>query len=212
MKVICTCLILFVAGNVWSQEAMTPKRFKELIATAGDTNALRAELASFPFWRTAACDLTMRWQDGRVFRETCPANARTIAGKYIVFSVASKYYQQTMYSIAGYDEKASAVRQWALSGDTVLESTMIFDSEKKVSASTSRYSPGFMEISAGTFSDKEMTDHTVVYKDGTLFMTRDSRTWPIDGAVKVEPGGATKGSEPIRSGTNQTSSVGGSRR
>ena len=176
---------------------MTPKRFKELVATAGDTDALRPELATLPFWRSAKCSITMRYQDGKVSKEDCTQTAKTIAGKYIVFSMDSQYYKQTMHAIAGFDEKASAVRQWGLFGDTLTEATMIFDPETKVSASTSRYGDGFMEISAGSCSDREMTDHSVVYKDGVLFMTRDAKTRPIVTAPKGEPDGAAKGSLPV---------------
>jgi hypothetical protein len=210
MKAVCVCLVLLIAGSVWSQE-MTPKRLRELVATAGDTNALRPELAALPFWRDAKCSITMRYQDGKVFKEDCAQTAKTIAGKYIVFSVDSQYYKQTMHAIAGFDDKASAVRQWGLFGDTLTEATMIFDPETKVSASTSRYGDGFMEISAGSCSATEMTDHTVVYKDGVLFMTRDAKTRPIVTARKAE-GGAANGESPIRSETNRTSSAAGFRR
>jgi len=176
MKSLCACLVFLIAGNFWSHGQMTPKRFRELVATAGDTNALRPELASLPFWRDAKCSITMKYQDGRVFREDCTLTAKTIAGNYIVFSMDSLYYKQTMHGIAGYDVKASAVRQWGLFGDTLTEATMIFDPERKVSASTSRYGDGFMEISAGCYAGTEMTDHTVVDKDEILFMTRDVKT------------------------------------
>ena len=211
MKAVCVCLVLLLAGSAWSQE-MTPERFRELVATAADTNALRPELAALPFWRSAKCSITMRYEDGKVFKEDCTQTAKTIAGKYIVFSMDSQYYKRTMHAIAGFDEKASAVRQWGLFGDTLTEATLIFDPETKVSASTSRYGDGFMEISAGSCSDTEMTDHTVVYKDGVLFMTRDAKTRPIVTARKIEPDGAANGSQPIRSETNTTPSAPGSRR
>jgi hypothetical protein len=209
MKALCLSLVLVIAGNAWSQEEMTPKRFRELVATAGDTNALRPELASLPFWRDAKCSITMKYQDGKVFREECTQIAKTVAGKYIVFSMDSQYYKQTMHAIAGYDDKASAVRQWGLFGDTLTEATMIFDPKSKVSASTSRYGDGFMEISAGSCSGTEMTDHTVVYKDGVLFMTRDAKTWPTGAIPKVEPDGAANGSQPIRSVQNPASAAAG---
>lgn len=189
MKAFCICLVLLIAGNAWSQE-MTPTRFRELVATAGDTNALRPELAQLPFWRDAKCSITMKYQNGKVFKEDCTQTAKTITGKYIVVSMDSKYYKQTMHAITGYDEKAPAIRQWTLFGDTLTEATMIFEPKTKVSASTSRYGDGFMEISAGSCSDKEMTDHTVVYKDGVLFMTRDEKTRPIVTARKFEPNDA----------------------
>ncbi len=210
MKALCACLIVFIAGSAWSQDEMTPKRFRELVATRGDTNALRPELASLPVWRAAKCSITMKYQDGRVFRESCTQKAKTIAGKYIVFSMDSHYYKQPMYAIAGYDEKASAVRQWGLFGDILTEATMIFDPEKKVSASTSRYGDGFMEISAGTYSDTEMSDHTVVYKDGALFMIRDAKTRPIAGIPKVESGRPANRSQPVGSETNRMPTAAGS--
>jgi len=142
MKALCVCLVLLIAGNAWSQ-GMTPARFKELLATAGDTNTLRPELAALPFWRDAKCIITMKYQDGKIFKEDCSQTAKTIAGKYIVFSMYSHYYKQTMHAVAGYDEKASAIRQWGLFGDTLTEATMIFDPKTKVSASTARYGDGF---------------------------------------------------------------------
>jgi len=210
MKALCACLLLLIVEIACSQE-MTPERFRQLVATAGDTNALRPELAALPFWRDAKCSITMKYQDGKIFKEDCTQTAKTIAGRYIVFSMDSQYYKQTMYAVAGYDEKASAIRQWGLFGDTLTEATMIFDPKTKVSASTARYGDGFMEICAGICSDTEMTDHTVVYKDGVLYMTRDAKTCPAT-ARKVEPDGAANGSQPFSLETNRTSSTAGSRR
>jgi len=165
---------------------MTPEHFKRLVAAPGDTNALRPELASLPFWRESRCSVTMRYQDGKVFREECVQTAKTVAGRYIVFSMESQYYKQTMNAIAGYDDKALAVRLWGLYGDTMTEATMVFDQEKKTSASTSSYVGGFMEISVGSYSDTEMSEHTLVYKDGVLFMTRDVKTRPVVSPTKVD--------------------------
>ena len=198
------CLAFLVTGVAWSQEAMTPELFNKLVATPGDTNSLRPELASLPFWRDAKCSVTLKYQDGKVFKEECIQSAKTIGGRYIVFSTDSQYYKQTMHAVAGYDEKASAIRQWGLFGNTLTESTMIFDSEKKTSASTSTYAGGFMEISVGSCSDKEMSDRALVYKDGVLFMTREVKTWPIAAAKKVESDGVESGSQ-----TNSTPSSAG---
>ena len=211
MKILCVFLFLLNAGSAWSQEEMTPKRFRELVATPGDTNSLRSELASLPFWRNARCSITMKYQDGKVFKEDCMQTAKTIGGRYIVFSMESQYYKQTMHAVAGYDGKASAIRQWALYGDTLTEATMIFDPEKNLSASTSRYGDGFEEISVGSCSETEMSDPTLVYKGGVLFMTRDAKTRPVVTTTGVEPYGSANGRQPIRSETNRTSSEAGSR-
>ena len=177
---------------------------------AGDTNALRPELASLPFWKNATVSITMKYQDGKVFKEDCIQTAKTVAGKYIVFSTKSQYYKQTMHAIAEYDEKALAIRHWGLFGETLTKATMIFDPEKKLSASTARYGEGFEEISVGSCSEAEMSDHTLVYKDGILFMTRDAKTRPVPTGTRGEPGGAANRSQPIGSGTNRASSAAGS--
>ncbi len=190
------CLVSLFAEVAWSQEPMTLEQFKKLVDTPGDTNALRPELASLPFWRNARCSISLKYQDGRVFKEECARTAKTVGGKYIVFSTDSQYYKQTMHAIAGYDENASANRQWGLFGDTLTEATMIFDPERKTSASTATYAGGFIEISVGSHSEKEMSDHTLVYKDGVLFMTRDVKTWPIVAPTKADQTGATNGGLP----------------
>ena len=173
MKIpLCAFFAFLVINIVSAQEAMTPERFKQLIAAPGDTNALRPELASLPFWKTSKCSMTMKWQNGKIFKEDCLQTAKTVEGKFIVFGLDSKFYNQTNYAIAEYDGRASAIRLWGLYGDTLIFSTMVFDRERKISAATSSYAD-FMEISVGSSSTNEMSDHTLVYKDGVLFMTRD---------------------------------------
>ncbi len=190
---------------------MTLERFKKIVAAPGDTNALRPELASLPFWRNAKCSFAVKYQDGRTFKEECDSRAKTVEGRYIVYSLDSQHYKQTMYAITGYDEKASTIRDWGLFGDTVTEATTVFDPARKVSAWTSNYGDGFMEISVKSYSNEGMTAHDLVYKDGILFMTRDVKLWPIPGATKVEEGPAN-GTRSIRSETNSTPSAAGSRR
>jgi hypothetical protein len=200
MKTItCIFLALFVTETAWSQETMNAERFKRLITSPGDNQALRPELASLPFWTNAICSVTLKYPDGKVFKEECAQTARTVAGNYVVFATESKYYNQTMYSIAGYDAKASAVRMWGLFGDVVTEGTMIFDREKKISALTANYGEGFMEISVGSASEKELSDHALVYKDGVLFMTRDVRTRPAATTTtgKADAKSKANPSEPV---------------
>ncbi len=213
MKTIsCILFVSFIARVALCQEPMTPELFRKLVSTPGDTNALRSELASLPFWREAKCSNIMKYQDGTVFKEEGVQTAKTIDGTYIVFSFDSKYYKQTIYGVAGYDEKASAIKEWGLFGDTLTEETMNFDLRRKISSATSTYGDGFLEISVGSSSDKEMTDRALVFKKGVLFMTRETTTWPIAKLENTEHDNPTNGSMPIDSGTNQTPSATGSRR
>jgi hypothetical protein len=208
----CIYLTLLVTTILWGQEQMTLERFRKIVATPGDTNALRPQLASLPFWRNAKCSIALRYQDGRTFNEECDSRAKTVEGRYIVYSLDSQYYKQTMYSITGYDENASTIRDWGLFGDTVTEATVVFDPAHKVSAWTSSYGSGFMEISVKSYSDQEMTAHDLVYTNGILFMTRDVKVRPTSGATKLERDGPANGSQPVRPKTNQPSAAAGSGR
>jgi hypothetical protein len=172
--------VIGITGVVSGQEEMTLERFKEIEAAPGDTTPLIPQLAALPAWRRAVCSISMKFEDGRVFEENCEVTTKTIQGRYIVFTVESQYYKQPVSSILGIDEKAKAYRHWGRFGDALTCSTVVYDFERKVSASTASYEPGFLEISVGTFSDDETSAHTLVYKGGVLFMTRDSKTKPIN--------------------------------
>ncbi len=205
-KNIILILVFFVAGCTRGQEQMTPEHFRALVATTGDSKPLRPELAPLPHWKSAKCRVTLNFQDGRVFKEEMPQTAKTIDGNYIVFSADSQFYKQRMHSIVGYDDTAHAIKQWALFGETLTEETMLYDFDKKISASTSRYAGGFMEITVASFSEKELSGRALAYKDGVLYLTREVTISPagVDGSTNASPS--------IRSETNSTSSAAGSRR
>jgi hypothetical protein len=177
----CTSLLFLflLSGLAWSQESLTPAQFKKIVATPGDNKPLRPELAALPFWRSAICSVTLKYEEGRLVKEDCPQTAKTVDGKYIVITTDSQLHKQPMYCIVGYDQHASAIKQWSLYKDTVTEATMIFDPEKKITASTSAYGGGYMEISVTSTSDNEMSGRGLVYKNGVLFLTREVKTRPL---------------------------------
>jgi len=180
MKLLFFCVALLATGNAFGEEAMTVKRFKELVASPGDQQALRPELAAMPFWKKTITKLSTKYKDGKVFEEECAGTSKTVEGNYAVMSIDSKLYKQTMYTIVGYDEKALAVRQWGLFGDVLTQATVVFDPVNKVSASVGRYDGGFEEISAFAFSEKQISGRTVVSKDGAHFLTREAVTRLVD--------------------------------
>jgi len=184
---ILLCSVLMVCGSAQGQETMTYELFSRIANNPGDSRPLVQKLVGVPFWKEAVCSNYMKYQDGRVVTEECSVTAKTIQGKYIVFTMDSQYYRQPMHGILSYDEKALAYKQWALFGTNLTEETVVIDFEKKITASTGRYEPGFMEIAVGAFSDKESSEHALAYKDGTLFLTRDSKTRPITRQTS-EPG------------------------
>ena len=105
-----------------------------------------------PFWSDSKILITAKYQNGNIAKEECATSTKTVEGRYIVSSIDSKFYKRTMYSITGFDEKASAIRVWGLFGEMVTEGTIVVDREKKVIAMSSAYGEGFTEISVGTCS------------------------------------------------------------
>ena len=167
-----------------SQETMTLARFREIVGTPGDAVPLAPQLAAVPFWTNAVVSNVMTYASGKVFQEEMTQTARTVGGKYVVFTVQSKFYNQPMNSILAYDEKASALKVYGLygngpGGDIVTEGTAVYDFARKTYTITSSYGDGFNETTTGSYTDTEDSAKTVVYKEGVLFMTREVKTRPI---------------------------------
>jgi hypothetical protein len=166
---------------------MTLEQFNSLVVAPGDTNALRAELASLPFWKVAKCSTTFKLPDGRVFTEESVATTKTIGGKYIVCSMDSKFLKEPQRAVISYDERASAIKSWGITDGNLVVSTIVLYPEKKLTASSGAHGE-FMEISVGTYSQTESFSRLSVYKNGVLSLTRDARYWPI----KAEPAGGVR--------------------
>ena len=167
-----------------SQETMSPARFREIVGMPGDAVPLAPQLAAVPFWTNAVVSNVMTYASGKVFREEMTQTARTVDGKYVVFIVQSKFYNQPMNSILTYNAKASALKVYGLygngpGGDIVTESTAVYDFAKKTYTITSSYGDGFKETTTGSYTDTEDSAKTVGYKEGVLFMTREVKTRPI---------------------------------
>lgn len=167
-----------------NEETMTPARFREIVGKPGDAVPLVPQLAAIPFWTNAAISNVMTYASGKVFQETLTQTARTVGGKYEVFTVQSKFYNQPMNAILTYDETSSALKVFGLfgddrGGDVLTCGTAVYDYAKKTYTITSSYGDGFKETTTGSYTDKEDFAKTVVYKNGVLFMTREARTSPI---------------------------------
>ena len=174
--------VFLIAGVAWGQDSMTLEKFNTLVATPGDTNALRPELASFPLWKATRCRTVVRLADGQVSTEEAVGTTKTIDGKYVVYSTDSKFSKEPLRAVIGYDDKASAIKSWGIAGGSLAEGTIVFDPERRVSAFTGTHGE-FMQISVGTYSDTEAFTRMLVYKNGVLAVTREVKLWPI----KAEP-------------------------
>ena len=185
MKTFAALLVLLFSIAVGlSQEQLTPDKFREIVATPGDKVPLQPKLAAgSPLWTNATVDVVLKYQTGKVFKEDITQTAKTIDGKYIVFTGQSQFYHQPMSSILTYDEKASALKVYGLYGDghgsdVVTEGLIVYDYGKKIYSASSTYGDGFKEITVGSYSDMESSDRTLVYKNGILFMTREVKSHP----------------------------------
>jgi hypothetical protein len=166
------------------EETMTPARFREIVGQPGDAVPLVPKLAAVPFWTNATISNVMTYASGKVLQEKLTQTARTVDGKYEVFTVQSKFYNHPMNAILTYDEKASALKVFGLfgdgyGGDVVTCGTAVYDYAKKTYTITSSYGDGFKETTTGSYTDKEDFAKTVVNKNGFLFMTREARTIPV---------------------------------
>lgn len=172
--------LLFATGTALGQEQMTPARFREIAAAPGDSTPLRPQLAAAgPLWTNAMVSVVLTYQSGKVFKEEMTQTAKTIGGKYIVYTVQSNFYHQPMTSIATYDDEASALKTYGLFGETIAEGTLVYDSPKRIYAESSAYGDGFKETTVGSYSDTEDSAKSLVYQNGILVMTREAKRHPV---------------------------------
>lgn len=166
-----------------SQETMTPERFRELAAAPGDLVPLTPKLAGVPFWTNAIITNVTTYASGKVVTEVITQTARTIGGKYVVFTLNSELNHQAMDTILAYDEKASALKAYVLyntgqGGDTIIESAILYDYAKKTYTMSATYGD-FKEITNGSYTFEEDFAKTSIYKNGDLFLTREVITRPL---------------------------------
>lgn len=138
---------------------------------------LSEPLSSLPLWSKVVASNVVTYATGQVIAEEMQGSVHTVEGKYIVYSVDSQFYHQTLRSIAAYDAKASAIKVYCLYGDgqggnRVTEGTLISDFAKKTYTITSRYDD-YQESTTGSYTDTEDVSKTLVYKSGGLFLTRE---------------------------------------
>jgi hypothetical protein len=173
-------LLSMVLCRALSAETMTPDRFREIVATPGDNVPLEPKLAAVPLWTNSVVSNDMKYENGKMFKEEMPQTAKTIGGKYVVFSTKSTYYHQVMNGILAYDKGTETLKVYGLfgdgrGGDVVTEGTVVYDFDHKTFSINSTYG-NFKEITTGSYSEIESSEKTLVYKDEVLFMTREAKT------------------------------------
>lgn len=186
-------ILVFSTGLGFGQESMTPARFREIVNSPGDTVPLVPQLAPVPFWTNAVVSNVMTYASGKVFREKMNGTSHSVQGKYIVFTIQSEFYHQTMHSILTYTAEPSTLKTYSLfddghRGEILTEVTTRYDLVRKTYTGTSSYGDGFMETTTGSFTDKVDFSKTMVYKNGVLFLTREVTTRPTNNSNPASPG------------------------
>lgn len=160
-----------------AQDVVTADQFRQIAATPADAAPLPLQITSAgPMWTNATATVLMRYQSGRVYTDNMKVTAKSVGGKYRVFTAQSQIYKTPVNSIVMYDDKAKALKTLGLEGDTVTVATSVVDYDKKIYAETSSYGEGFTEITAGTYSMNMDSEQTAVFKNGVLYMTREVKT------------------------------------
>ena len=183
--ILLTFVLLTSMITVFAQDAMTPERFRSVVAAPGDNTPLISQLASVPFWTNAVVSNTMTYTSGKVLTEQMTLSAHTVGGKYVVFTMDSQVYHGPVNTILTLDEKSSSLKVYGLfpdeeGKDVLTESTVTYNFKKKTFSMNSTYLD-FKESVSGSYSDTQSTVKATAYKDGVLVMTRETITRPVGG-------------------------------
>lgn len=184
--------MLLLTGLGFGQEPMTPARFRQIVNSPGDAIPLVPQLAAVPVWTNAVASNVMTYASGKMFEEVMTQTARTVGGKYVVFTAQSQFYHRSMNAILAFDDKVAALKVYGLygdnhGGDIVTEGTVVYDFAEKTYRINSSYGEGFKETTHGSYTETEDIAKTVVYKNGALFMTRQTRTQPVNSNKSGSP-------------------------
>ncbi len=174
---------LVAAPFAVAEEAMTPERFREIVAKPADA-APPAEFAKLPGadWKKTKVTITCVYADGRNFSETVIQTGKYVGGAYSVSSCYSDAYKTSLHCIGAYDAKTGRYKSWNLVGDTLVEGSTRFDFAKKTCVTTSTYTQGedrFAESSHGAYADDIFIDTCIIVKNGKPEMTRTVIATPI---------------------------------
>ncbi|MEI7809755.1 MAG: hypothetical protein WCJ07_14855 [Verrucomicrobiota bacterium] len=176
--------LLFATSLGFGQEAMTPGRFRDIVNSPADAVPLVSQLAAVPLWTNAVVSNVMTYASGKVFSEEMTQTARTVGGRYVVFTVQSKFYNQPMNALLVFDEKTAALKTYGLyrdshGDDMMTEGTVVYNYAKKTYTITSSFGAGFNETTTGSYTDTEDHANSKVYQSGALFMSREVVTRPF---------------------------------
>ena len=191
MRILTLLFIIILAGCSAKHEStatnsdesvgaqLSPEMFRKIASAPGDDTPLVPKLAAIGnLWTNADVSIAITYQDGRVIKEAAHRTAKTVGGKYLVFTIQSQSSKQPVDSIETYDNEASAFKVLGINGDTVTGATIVYDFEKKSYTMNSSYGDGLTEVCVGSFSNSMDTNRTQLYKKGVLIATRDTKTIP----------------------------------
>jgi hypothetical protein len=183
--VVLTVVAFALSLVVQAQEIMTAQRFREITSSPGDNVPLEPNLRAVgPIWTNAAITVDLTYADGKKFKEVIAGSVKTVKGKYVVSTVNSSLYKKPMDSITAYDEKAGCYKYWGMLGETITEGMMVFDTDKKIYATYSAFSPGAWELGVSCYTDTNIWSHSILNTNGVFYCTRDVTVVPVKATAK----------------------------
>jgi hypothetical protein len=176
----CFLLLLLSLAMAGCSQKMSQKQFDDLFATPGDNVPLSPVLANgFPHWSSSVSSTVLKYASGQVVTDDLQVTSKTIRGKYIVYSMWSKFYNQEMHSILAYDEKSGGVKAYVPYGDGLVETHFVYDAKTRTNTEKYSYGDGFTVTTTGFCSDTGDSSHSLIYQHGALFVTRDATNRPV---------------------------------
>jgi tetratricopeptide (TPR) repeat protein len=181
-------VVLFASGPLWAADQsgpMTLEKFREITSSAGDSVPLEPMLAKVPWWSNTvtSCVATNFATDsnGQCSKLVLHRKARTVKGKYIVFSEAETNIPG-QNALEAYDERSSAYRFYFTSGigplATITEGTTVYDFTNKTYSYTTTFDD-MKVIGNGSYSNAHESETSFTYSDNRLLVIDVQETEPV---------------------------------
>lgn len=153
---------------------MTVEKFRKITGSPGDNVPLQPMLAKVPWWSNTVTSEVMTNFDPttikKVSQDVLHAKARTVKGKYIIFSTAQPGFSDRN-TIWTYDERSSAYKFYFPSGTglSVVEGTTVYDFTNKTYSYKTAFD-GYKVIGHGSYSNAHLSETSLMYSDNRLFL------------------------------------------
>lgn len=176
-------ILIFASGQLCAADEsgpMTLEKFREITKSAGDNVPLQPMLAKVPWWSNTvtSCVATNFATDssGKVSRLVFHQRARTVKGKYIVYSET----ETDQNTVETYDDRSSAYKFYFIAGTgSLAETSSIYDFTNKKYSYTSTFDD-MKAAGNGSYSNTHISETSLTYSGNRLLVIDVQETQPVD--------------------------------